>query len=322
MTDHIRVAAIDIGSNSIRLLVGDVSAPEDGDFSLKTITRAGEPCRLARGLEESGLIDPGVARRAATVTAYLVARARNLGCRHTVIGATAALRGASNGPEVADLIASAAGLPIRVLSGEEEARIVYKAVVCGLGVAVKRHSCVVFDIGGGSTEVVSGVGAEAGRWVSLPFGAVTLTEKHFRSNPPLPGEIEALDSEVRSEIMHQCALLPVQSPVLAGVGGTVTVLALMDRGLEQYDPTFIEGWGIKRDRLEQHATRLLGSNLKERRSWPGMGEGRADIVAAGAIVVRALADRFPAPALLCSTQGLRYGLARLAAEEAFTGRAG
>jgi exopolyphosphatase / guanosine-5'-triphosphate,3'-diphosphate pyrophosphatase len=100
----------------------------------------------------------------------------------------------------------------------------------------------------------------------------------------------------------------------------VTVLALMDRGLTQYDPTQIEGWTIDQDRLVELTRRFLSSEVNERRRWPAMGDGRADIVAAGAVVVRLLAERFPAPSLMCSTQGLRYGLARLAAEELVAAR--
>jgi exopolyphosphatase/guanosine-5'-triphosphate,3'-diphosphate pyrophosphatase len=104
--------------------------------------------------------------------------------------------------------------------------------------------------------------------------------------------------------------------MLVGVGGTMTVLALMDRGLTHYDPALIEGWAIAPDRLEALTERLVHTPVDERRAWPAMGEGRADIIVAGVLVVRRLAARFPSNALHSSTQGLRYGLARLAAEEA------
>jgi exopolyphosphatase/guanosine-5'-triphosphate,3'-diphosphate pyrophosphatase len=110
--------------------------------------------------------------------------------------------------------------------------------------------------------------------------------------------------------------MPAETPVLAGVGGTMTVLALMDRELTSYEPNLIEGWVIQPQRLEGLRQRLLGSSREERRKWPAMGEGRADIVVAGALVVSVLAARFPSRGLICSTQGLRYGLVRLAAEEA------
>jgi exopolyphosphatase/guanosine-5'-triphosphate,3'-diphosphate pyrophosphatase len=296
-------------------LVADFAVRDGAPPSIRTVARAGESCRLARGLGERGSIEPAMADRAVNIAAEFAERARELGAGHTVIGATAALRAAGNGDEVARRIEERTGLPVRILSGEEEARLVYRSVVTGLGAGAQRSPCVVFDLGGGSTEVVSGVGGQPGRWVSLSFGAVTLTERHLHSNPPRPEEIAALEREVRDLIMHECALLPPRTPLLAGVGGTITVLALMDRGLVQYDPTLIEGWAIEHDRLDGLCRRFLASDVEERRRWPAMGEGRADIVAAGVVVVRLLAERFPAPRLMCSTQGLRYGLARLAAEE-------
>src|SRR5205085_2354093 len=100
----------------------------------------------------------------------------------------------------------------------------------------RRSQCVVFDLGGGSTEVVSGLGLEPGRWTSLPVGAVNLTERHLHSDPPDLDEIAALESHVREHLMHDCALFPERAPLLAGVGGTITVLASLDRGITVYDP--------------------------------------------------------------------------------------
>jgi len=310
-----RVAAIDIGSNSVRLLVGD-AAPAEGSSSMRTIARAGEPCRLARGLSETGRIAPEMSSRAAALATEFAQRARGLGAAHVVVGATAALRDAANGGEVAAEISRACGLDVRILTGDEEARLIYRSVVLGLGGSALQSACVVFDLGGGSTEVVSGLGAQPGRWTSLPFGAVTLTERFLRSSPPTAAERDALEAQVQDVIMRECALLPERTPMLIGVGGTMTVLALMDRGLTHYDPALIEGWPIAPDRLEALSERLIHTPVDERRAWPAMGEGRADVIVAGVLVVRRLAARFPSGALHSSTQGLRYGLARLAAEEA------
>jgi len=309
-----RVAAIDIGSNSIRLLVAEVAG--EGHGSLVTLARAGEPCRLARDLGRTGLIDPSMANRAAHLVSEFVQRARVMGAGRIVAAATAALRGAENGNAIAHQIEQEAGIPVRILSGDDEARLVYQAVLAGLGGMARHSPCVVFDIGGGSTEVVSGLGEVPGRWVSLPFGAVSLTERFLQSNPPSPEEIDHLDAYVSETIMHQCASMPSQTPLLAGVGGTVTVLAMTDRKVASYEPGMLEGWRISRDRLETLVDRLCRSTEEARRRWPAMGEGRADIVIAGARVVQLLIRRFPTEALVCSTQGLRYGLARLAAQEA------
>lgn len=314
-----RVAAIDIGSNSIRLLVVELADSQAPDSGLVTVARAGEVCRLARGLDRTGIIEPALAERAGTLAAEFLRRARNLGASHVVIGATAALRNAVNGVEVAAIIAARAGEHVRILTGDDEARLVYRSVVSGLGAGALRSPCVVFDLGGGSTEVVSGMGQESGRWVSLPFGAVSLTERHLISDPPTSSEIQALRREVGDEVMHSCAYMPSRTPLLAGVGGTVTVLASLDRGLATYEPGLIEGWLIQPDRLSALVDRLVAASHEQRLSLSVMGEGRADIVVAGALVVSELAARFPSPGLVCSTRGLRYGLARLAAQEASGG---
>jgi exopolyphosphatase/guanosine-5'-triphosphate,3'-diphosphate pyrophosphatase len=310
-----RVGAIDIGSNSVRMLVADLSHDEGPDGPMESVVRAGEVCRLARGLDRAGLIEDELARRAGSLAAEFARRARALGARHIVVGATAAIRKARNGLEVAGIIERSTGLPVRVLTGDEEARLVYRSVVLGLGRKAARSACVAFDIGGGSTEVVSGVGPDAGRWTSLPFGAVSLTERFIRSDPPATVEIADIRSEVSSGIMHQCALMPQRVPLLVGVGGTVTVLASMDRGLETYDPASLEGWRVDSGRLRDLVERLTRSDQQQRLMLATMGEGRADIVVAGALVVALLMERFPSPGLVCSTQGLRYGLARMAAAE-------
>ena len=310
-----RVGAIDIGSNSIRLLVAEVA---DGSIGgpVATLARAGESCRLGRDLGRTGQIEPGIAERAASLAAEFAHRARQLGAVRTIAAATAALRDAQNGQEIATLISERSGIPVRILSGDDEARMVYGAVVSGQGASARRSPCVVFDLGGGSTEVVSGLGDVPGRWTSLHFGAVSLTERFLASNPPAEQEIADLDHYIWDEIMLHCASMPSETPVLAGVGGTVTVLAMSDRKLRAYEPTLLEGWRIPGDRLKVLIDQLVASTDDERRRWPAMGEGRADIVIAGALVVRALTRRFPSEALVCSTQGLRYGLARLAAREA------
>jgi exopolyphosphatase/guanosine-5'-triphosphate,3'-diphosphate pyrophosphatase len=312
--DTIRVAAVDVGSNSIRLLVAEIVA--GGQEPLATIARAGEPCRLGRGLEKTGVIESPMAARAADLTAEFVRRARSLGAQRLVIGGTAALRRASNGEEVARLIGERVGLPVRILSGDDEARLVYESVVLGLGAPAKRSSCVVFDLGGGSTEVVSGVGERAGRWVSLPVGAVSLTERFLHQGPASDAEIRAIESHVAAEVERSCAEMPASAAVLAGVGGTVTALAVLDLGLSTYVPERVEGRLIENARLDDLVDRLARSTEAERRQMSVLGKGRADIVVAGALAVRVLARRFHSRGLICSTQGLRYGLARLALREA------
>jgi len=275
---------------------------------------------LGRGLHESGRAEPELIERASAIAEEFARRAHLLGATHVISAATAALRSAANGAEAAARIGERSGIPVRVLTGEEEARLVYRAVVLGLGSRVRNSQCVVFDLGGGSTEVVSGVGSQAGRWKSLPFGAVTVTERHLPGDPPSAESVEAAGKWVAEQVMHGCALLPSRTTTLAGVGGTVTVLASLARGITYYEPTLIEGAWLERATADALIQRIATASMDERRAMPIMGEGRADIVGAGAIVVGALLERFDATGLICSTQGLRYGLARLAAEEHVSGR--
>ncbi|NOT33639.1 MAG: hypothetical protein HOP12_05645 [Candidatus Eisenbacteria bacterium] len=294
--------------------MAEVSGPEE-DPSLTAVARAGEACRLGRGLDRTGLIEPEMAGRAADLVAEFLRRARAIGARRVIVGATAALRTASNGPEIAAGIERRCGVSVRVLSGEEEARLVYEAVVTGFGAAAWRSPCVVFDLGGGSTEVVSGLGRTPGRWTSLGFGAVTLTEKFLSGSPPSPDDQARLVAQVEAQIMRDCAYMPTATPILAGVGGTVTVLASLDRGLETYDPALLEGWLIETERLGALIEKVALSSEAERATWSVLGHGRSDIVAAGALVIQCLARRFSSRGLMCSTRGLRYGLARLAVRE-------
>lgn len=310
-----RVGAIDIGSNSVRLLVADVPDGAPWGPRLDAVARSGEPCRLGRGLHDTGRVEDELVDRAGTLVSEFLRRARSLGARHVVAAATAALRRADNGAAAAERIGELAGVHIRILSEADEARLVYRSVILGLGPSARDSQCVVFDLGGGSTEIVSGVGERLGRWTSLPFGAVTLTERLGASDPPTAGELAQAREWLRSELMHGCALMPERTAVLGGVGGTITVLAALEAGMQAYDPAQLEGTFLRRERVHELVERLVTATHEGRKAMPVMGEGRADIIGAGALVVEGLVERFQAPGLICSTQGLRYGLARLAAEE-------
>lgn len=310
-----RVGAIDIGSNSVRLLVADIPDGAPWGQKLDSVARSGEPCRLGRGLHETGRVDEHLVDRAGALVSEFLRRARSLGARHVVAAATAALRRAENGAAAAERISEIGGTNVRILSEADEARLVYRSVILGLGQGGRDNQGIVFDLGGGSTEIVSGVGERLGRWVSLPFGAVTLTERLGASDPPTAEELARAREWLRSELMHGCALLPDRTAVLGGVGGTITVLAALDAGMQAYEPSQLEGAYLPRERVHQLVERLVTATHEGRKAMPVMGEGRADIIGAGALVVEGLLERFQAPGLICSTQGLRYGLARLAAEE-------
>jgi exopolyphosphatase/guanosine-5'-triphosphate,3'-diphosphate pyrophosphatase len=192
-----RVGAIDIGSNSVRLLVAEVRDAKAWGPGLETIARAGEPCRLGKGLHETGRVDDELVDRAGVLVGEFLRRARGLGARSVVAAATAALRRATNGAAAAERVSEVAGVPVRILSEADEARLVYRSVILGSGESVRGSQTVVFDLGGGSTEIVSGVGERLGRWTSLAFGAVTLTERLLASDPPTEDELRTSRQWVR-----------------------------------------------------------------------------------------------------------------------------
>jgi exopolyphosphatase/guanosine-5'-triphosphate,3'-diphosphate pyrophosphatase len=309
------VGAIDIGSNSIRLLVADVEEP---DGRMRVIVRAGEVCRLGRGLAQNGLIEAGMVERACELVDRMAKRARAEGAERVIVAATHALRQAANRAEVLARLQLSAGVPVRVLGGE--AALIYGAVVESLGPRAARLPCVVFDLGGGSTEVASGVGLVVGRAASLPIGAVSLTERWLGQDPPERERVEMLDQEVMKHLMSNCAHYPSSPNLLAGVGGTVTVLASLYLDLRHYDPTRIDGCLIPAAVVESLADQLTWMTPEMHRRVGAMGEGRADIVAAGARVALGLLRFFQARSLTASSQGLRYALARLAARERRAGQ--
>src|SRR5262249_35859684 len=212
---RMRVGAIDIGSNSVRLLVAEVPDQTPWGHALETLARAGEPCRLGRGLHESGRVDDELVERAGVLVREFLRRARGLGARSVVAAATAALRRAGNGAAAAERISELAGVPVRIVSEADEARLVYRSVILGSGQSVRGSQSVVFDLGGGSTEVVSGVGERLGRWTSLPFGAVTLSERFGVGDPPSAAELASARSWLADGLMPGCALFPERTAVLA-----------------------------------------------------------------------------------------------------------
>src|SRR5580765_8203042 len=176
--DAVRIGAVDIGTNSVRLLVADV----DDEEKLRTSHRMGEISRLGEGLDRTGVIDPAASARTLECLERFVHEAEYSGASRIRVAGTNAFRVARNGPELAARFSERIGYPVEILSGEEEARLVFLAVLSGLNHS-RGHSIVV-DIGGGSTEIISGEGETGTQVISLELGCVRLTERMVRSDPP------------------------------------------------------------------------------------------------------------------------------------------
>jgi exopolyphosphatase/guanosine-5'-triphosphate,3'-diphosphate pyrophosphatase len=276
---------------------------------------------LGEGLETTGRIGARAEERTRETLGRFARRARELECADVLVAATNALRSAENGPEVTDRLEQTAGYPIRILSGEEEARLVYEAVLEGLRREPHGGESLVVDIGGGSVEIVRGRGIAVERWVSLELGCVRLTERFLRSDPPAPGELAELRDFLRRTWVDHDLLLRPTPEFAAGVGGTVTALAALNLGLRRYDASRVEGHLLATGDIRRLTDSLTGLTTAERQALATVGPGRADILPAGCVLLVSLCEAAGLASLTASTQGLRYALARAAlrrAEEAAT----
>jgi exopolyphosphatase/guanosine-5'-triphosphate,3'-diphosphate pyrophosphatase len=304
----LRVASIDIGTNSIRLLVAERNSHGD----VRPLVRLGESCRLGEGLDATGRIGARAEERTRETLSRFARRARDLECADVIVAATNALRSAENGAEVTGRLSAAAGYPIRILSGEEEARYVYQAVIDGLRWDPTRGEYLIIDIGGGSVEIVRGVGLAVHHWVSLELGCVRLTERFLRSDPPAAHELADLRAYLRTTWVEHDALLRPTPQAAAGVGGTITALAALNLGLRRYDASRVEGHLLPTGDIRRLTDSLCGLTTGERQALATVGPGRADILPAGCVLLVSLLEAAGLASITASTQGLRYALARLA----------
>lgn len=304
-----RYAAVDVGTNSIRLLV--VEAGPSG--RLEPLLRLGDSCRLGQGLDAEGSISAEAEKRAGNTLTRFVRRARSLEPTAILVAATHALRSATNGTEVAERLGRAAGVPVQILSAEEEARLVYRAVREAFALEELAEPCLVMDIGGGSVEMARGEGGQVRAWQSLEVGCVRLSERFLLSDPPAAEEMALLEQHVEQRLDAHPELFP-DLQAAAGVGGTLTALAALDLGLERYEASRVEGHWLSREAIRRWSEHLTGLSTSEREVLHAVGEGRADIIVAGCAVVSAVLKRSGMPGLVVSTQGLRYALARRLAE--------
>ena len=233
-----RVAAIDLGTNTVRLLVADVRPHAAGWRSVLAEQRV---TRLGEGLRASGALGKAAAMRTATTVADYVARARAAGAARVAIVATSAVREATNGPDFVAELARATGVAVRVVSGEEEARLTLAGIIAGVGSL--PGLAVAFDIGGGSTEYILTRDGALVHAVSLPLGVVPLAERFSFPGAVDPGRYSALRSEVAAQLGRELppVIATARVDILVGTAGTITTLAALDLGLVEYDAARVQG---------------------------------------------------------------------------------
>jgi exopolyphosphatase/guanosine-5'-triphosphate,3'-diphosphate pyrophosphatase len=295
----LRVAAIDLGTNSTRLLVADV---EDGH--LRELARRLTITRLGEGVDERHLLLPVPIARVRNCLADYRRELEGLGATRTLAIATSAVRDAENGEAFLGEIEWSYGFKTRLLEGEEEAALMYAGVLAG---REAFGDVLVVDIGGGSTELVLGSADGPRASTSLDIGCVRLTERFLRSDPPTGPELAAAATYVRG-------LLPEYSAShLIGVAGTVTTLAALDLGLTEYDPDRTHGHRIPLGSVQRDLSRLASMTLAERTEVPGIEPGRAAVIVAGTVILREVLDRYGFAEIEASERDILDGAALAAA---------
>jgi exopolyphosphatase / guanosine-5'-triphosphate,3'-diphosphate pyrophosphatase len=300
-----RVAAVDLGTNSTRLLVADV---EDG--SVDEVVRRLKITRLGEGVDERKRLLPAPIARVRSVLTDFRREAESVGAERVLAFATSAVRDAENGEAFLGEVEWSYGFQTRLLSGHDEAQLTFRGVALGREL---QQDTLVLDIGGGSTELVVG-GPEGLRFHdSLDLGCVRLTERFLHSDPPPGDELGACAAAIRALLAER--IPPGVAPRVAiGVAGTITSIAALDLGLDDYDPDRVHGHRLSRAGVAVQVDRLAAAPVAERRQIPALDSDRAPVIVAGAVILQEVLGRFELDALEASERDILHGAALEAAE--------
>lgn len=299
-------AAVDVGTNSVRLLVVDGA----GQRLVRELTIT----RLGQGVDASGRLHPEALQRTLETIARYAAVWRAHGVDGAVrIAATSAVRDATNRDEFFTGVRAVAGVDAEVLSGEDEAALAFAGAAGAVDVSMPT---AVVDLGGGSTELVVGDATGAVRaWVSLQLGCVRLTERHLDGDPPTPGELRAAEAAIHAHLDEADSVLAEQGASLhdvaslIGVAGTSTTLAALHLGLDAYREEAIHGTRVPTPDLLALTDDLVGRTAAERAALGPVQPGREDVIHGGALVLAAIVRRYGLDALVVSEADGLDGLA-------------
>jgi len=297
-----RFATVDVGTNSVLLLVAD-RTPE-GQF--QAVLEKAEITRLGRGVDQSRRLSPEGMKATLEVLTAFAEEARALGAEGIAVSATSAARDAQNGAEFLAAAQEQAGVTVEIISGEQEAQLSFASAHMDFG-SESAGPLLVIDIGGGSTEFI--YGNSAGRVEfrhSYDVGSVRLTERFIRTDPISPEERERVTAYLRETF----SALPPPPPAaeLVGVAGTVTTLYAIQNRIDPYDATRVHGGTLTALQLEQMVNQLCALPLAKRRTLPGLQPKRADVIPAGALILREALRALGLDECRVSDRGLRWGL--------------
>jgi exopolyphosphatase / guanosine-5'-triphosphate,3'-diphosphate pyrophosphatase len=310
-----RVAAIDIGTNSVLLLI----AERQGDVIVPILERA-TITRLGQGVDATRALAPEASRRTLDCLARYAEDIRAAGAARLAVAGTSAMRDAAGGESFRAEAKSLLGAEPRVISGREEAELTFEGAMTGLGLS---GPVTVVDVGGGSTEVVTGdVATGPDRAVSLDVGSVRLTERHIRTDPPSSNEIVAVRKDVR-QALDASGILPTRT--IVGVAGTVTTLVAFALDVAPYDAERVHGARLAGARIDSAVLELAAMPLTQRRSLGSVQPERADVIVAGGLIVAEVLawtrDSLGQSGatdveFVASDRGVRWGLAKRLLETA------
>jgi exopolyphosphatase/guanosine-5'-triphosphate,3'-diphosphate pyrophosphatase len=292
-----KYAAIDVGTNTVLLLIVEIGKEFTEILDIATITRLGEGLKATNCLSETAM-----ERTLATLRAYRDIAEKNQAQTILCVG-TAALREAENSGVFLSCVLESVGLPVRVISARDEAYYTYLSVKRDL--AAREGDFLVIDIGGGSTEIIEGSHDHFGGFVSLPVGSVKLTEMFVRHDPPSPDEIRLVREHVK--LLLDMPFVK-RGGLLVGTAGTVTTLASIALGAGGYNKERIHGAKLSIDTINNVVTRLAEMPVAERRVLPGMEKGREDILLQGIILLEEVMVHLCVTEVIVNANGVRYGL--------------
>jgi exopolyphosphatase/guanosine-5'-triphosphate,3'-diphosphate pyrophosphatase len=294
-----RIASIDIGTNTILLLIAEV---EEG--ALKPLLEKETIVRLGEGVQKNGiLLEEAMERGSQTLDQYLK-ECQKMGVQRIFAAGTSALREARNSDHFLERVEEKLNLSIEIISGEEEAQLSFLAVTRDL--KEPRKPILVIDVGGGSTEFILGRGDRITQWVSLPLGSVRFTEQFLLSDPVHEEEWENMERQIQKllvRIPH-----PKEPFLMVAVGGTATTLASVEQGLAEFILGKIHHFGLGRKALKSQLDLYRSKTIEERRKIPGLFPARADVILAGGAILYWTMEKLECPSVLISCHGVRYGL--------------
>ena len=298
--DPVRFAVIDVGTNSVKLHVGERRA---GD-AWRTIVDRAEVTRLGEGLDETGELQPEPIRRTADAVVGMVDESRNLGVAEIAAVATAGMRIAVNSAELVEAVQERCGVGIEVIPGEEEARLAYVAATSELSVG--KGTVAVFDTGGGSSQFTFGRPGHIDEQFSVDVGAARFTERFGLDGVVSDEQLAAALQEIAAGLARLDGR--PQPAALIGLGGALTNIAAVRHHLATYDPAIIQGTVLDRAELDRQIELYRTRSADRRREIVGLQPRRAEVILAGACIVRTVLDKLQRDELTVSDRGLRHGL--------------